>query len=459
MSARIPRLLVVEDDIAHGEALKAALEAEGYQVESASSAEAALDRLLVRTFALVLTDLVLGEKDGLTLLREGRKIHPHLPFFLITGHGSVETAVHAMRDGAADYLTKPIDLNELRVRVGRELKNQALVQDNRALHIELDSRFGMEGIIGNAPNMKALFDLLRQAGPTQASILLLGESGTGKELFAHACHQLSPRRRRRFVAINCAALTETLIESELFGHAQGAFTGAQKEKEGKFQFADGGTLFLDEIGDMPLGTQANLLRVLEEGVVTPVGSNQEIAVDVRIVAATNRNLLERVKEGAFREDLYYRLNVVSLELPPLRDRMEDLPLLLEHFKQEFCKRHGKEIGNFSEDVLTRLRKYAWPGNVRELRNLVETMVVLDSDGILGTHDLPIALRDSVSTQPPAEGGGYSLAGKTLEEVEKDLILATLLQCGGNRQDAARQLGMGERTLYRKIKGYGRHPAK
>jgi two-component system response regulator HydG len=364
-----------------------------------------------------------------------------------------------MRDGAADYLTKPIDLNELRVRVGRELKNQALVQDNRALHIELDSRFGMEGIIGNAPNMKALFDLLRQAGPTQASILLLGESGTGKELFAHACHQLSPRRRRRFVAINCAALTETLIESELFGHAQGAFTGAQKEKEGKFQFADGGTLFLDEIGDMPLGTQANLLRVLEEGVVTPVGSNQEIAVDVRIVAATNRNLLERVKEGAFREDLYYRLNVVSLELPPLRDRMEDLPLLLEHFKQEFCKRHGKEIGNFSEDVLTRLRKYAWPGNVRELRNLVETMVVLDSDGILGTHDLPIALRDSVSTQPPAEGGGYSLAGKTLEEVEKDLILATLLQCGGNRQDAARQLGMGERTLYRKIKGYGRHPAK
>ena len=222
------------------------------------------------------------------------------------------------------------------------------------------------------------------------------------------------------MAINCAAITETLIESELFGHSEGAFTGAQNEKEGKFQFADGGTLFLDEIGDMPLGTQANLLRVLEEGVVTPVGSNQEITVDVRIVSATNRNLLDRVKEGLFREDLYYRLNVVSLELPPLRERIEDLPLLLEHFRQEFCARHDKEVGQIHEEVLHRLRFHPWPGNVRELRNLVETMVVLDSDGILGVQDLPMALRSQTPDHAVAGGSGYLLSGKTLQEVEKEV---------------------------------------
>ena len=449
-----PRLLIVEDDEAHADALKQVLETEGYQVETAMSAEAALDRLRVRDFSIMITDLVLGEKDGLELLRDTQAFLPTLPVILITGHGSVETAVHAMRDGAVDYITKPVDMVELRARVQRELDKQGLEKDNRALRAELDQRFGMEGIIGNAPAMKPAFDLLRQAGPSDATILLLGESGTGKELFAHACHQLSARNRRRFVAINCAAITDTLIESELFGHAKGAFTGALQDKEGKFQYADGGTLFLDEIGDMPEGTQANLLRVLEEGVVTPVGSNQSLAVNVRIVAATNHDLKQRVKDGRFREDLYYRLNVIQIELPPLRDRVEDLPLLLEHFRQEFSAKHGKSSSGFSEGVLARLRAYPWPGNVREVRNLVETMVVLDHDGRLGEADLPMALQIQPPVDIATQGGGYALEGKSLEEVENDLIRVTLDAFHGNRQKAAARLGIGERTLYRKIKDFG-----
>ena len=454
MATETPRLLIVEDDEAHADALKLALEAEGYRVETATSAEAALDRLRVRDFSIMITDLVLGEKDGLELLRDTQVFLPTLPVFLITGHGSVETAVHAMRDGAVDYITKPVDLVELRARVRRELDKQGLEEDNRALRAELDQRFGMEGIIGNASVMKPAFDLLRQAGPSDATILLLGESGTGKELFAHACHQLSSRNRRRFVAMNCAAITDSLIESELFGHAKGAFTGALNDKEGKFQYADGGTLFLDEIGDMPEDTQANLLRVLEEGVVTPVGSNQTIPVNVRIVAATNHDLKQRVKDGRFREDLYYRLNVIQIELPPLRDRLDDLPLLLEHFRQEFSTRHQKNSSGFTDDVLIRLRNYSWPGNVREVRNLVETMVVLDRDCLLGKEDLPIALRDQSTQETVQSGGGYSLEGKSLAEVEKDLIRIALEAFHGNRQKASDQLGIGERTLYRKIKELG-----
>ena len=473
------RILIVEDDVAHGEALQLALDDDERVIELATGVDAALDRLGARTFDLVITDLMLGGRDGLELLREIKQKQPELSVFLVTGHGSVETAVEAMQQGATDYLTKPVNLGELRTRVARELETRRLSADNEELRRELDRRYGLEGVVGNAPPMKAVFDLVRQAGRTDATVLILGESGTGKELIAKALHRLSPRARRRFVAINCAALTETLIESELFGHVKGAFTGAQGAKEGKFEYADGGTLFLDEIGDMPLATQAKLLRVLENREVVPVGANEARPVDVRIVAATNRDLLERVQAGAFREDLYYRLAVVAVEMPPLRERLEDLPLLVDHFLRDFRDTHGKEVGGMDDAVLARFRGHPWPGNVRELRNAVETMVVLDADGRLGVEDLPMGLRHlepapapvaaPAAPQPvreaatattatgaaeePAEAG-YQLAGKSLAEVEKDLIAATLAEQGGNRQKAAKSLGMGERTLYRKIKEYG-----
>ena len=480
-----PRILVVEDDQPHAEALEAVLEGEGYEVELADSTDAALDRLRARSFDVVLTDLVLGGRDGLELLREARRMLPDLSIFLITGHASVETAVSAMREGAADYLTKPVNPAELRTRVARELEKRKLAADNQALRAELDTRFGLEGLVGNAPSMRRVYEILRQAGPTDATVMLLGESGTGKELMARACHRLSARSKRRFVAINCAALSDTLIESELFGHVKGAFTGAHAAKEGKFRYAHGGTLFLDEIGDMPLSTQAKLLRVLEEGKVTPVGADESEEVDVRIVAATNLDLMQRVQEGKFRQDLYYRLAVVAVELPPLRERLEDLPLLSDAFRRDFAEKHRKEVEIVSEEVIERFRAHDWPGNVRELRNAIETMVVLDRDGSLGVDDLPPGLRDGAgpgvrqapggapldrapATAPPPPHPAAapapaqpaapadpppSLAGRSLREVEAELIRQTLEACEGNRQRAAEKLGMGERTLYRKIKEY------
>lgn len=458
------RLLVVDDDRAHAEAMQMALERDGHVVEIADNFMAALDRVRARTFDVVLTDLMLGDGNGLDLLRQLRELFPELSVFLITGYGSVETAVEAMQEGAADYLTKPVNLGELRTRVTRELEKLQLAQDNAELRQALDRRYGLEGMIGNAPNMQRVFDLVRQAGPTDATVLVLGESGTGKELIANALHRLSKRAARKFVAINCAALTESLIESELFGHTKGAFTGAAESKVGKFEYAEGGTLFLDEIGDMPIATQAKLLRVLENREVIPVGSNAAKAVDVRIVAATNHNLQERVQSGDFREDLYYRLAVVQIDMPTLHERVEDLPLLVDFFVQEMQERHGKQITSIAEPVLRVFREHTWPGNVRELRNAVETMVVLDSDGELGLDDMPIMLRDQAAaladvTMPEAPepqrnaDPSYELLGKTLAEVEKDLLLQTLEALGGNRQKAAVQLGIGERTLYRKLKEY------
>ncbi|HEX9794210.1 MAG TPA: sigma-54 dependent transcriptional regulator [Planctomycetota bacterium] len=471
MQEKSARLLVVEDDEAHAEALRVALESDGRLVEVADSVDSALDRLRARDFDLVLTDLVLGARDGLDLLREARRLDPELSVFLITGQGSVETAVRAMRDGAADYLAKPVNIVELRTRVARELEKRALSADNRELRAELERRQGLEGMIGNAPAMQQVYDLVRQAAPTDATVLLLGESGTGKEMIAQALHRLSPRSRRRFVAINCAALTESLIESELFGHVKGAFTGAQSAKEGKFEYARGGTLFLDEIGDMPPSTQAKLLRVLEQRKVVPVGANEEREVDIRILAATNRDLAARVRAGEFREDLFYRLAVLTIELPPLRERVEDIPLLAHHFRAEFAAKHGKELRGIAAAALDLLRAHPWPGNVREFRNVLETMAVLDRDGELGLDDLPAGLRDRPApaaaavvspaesmaagdVPAPAGAEGYRLLGHSLAEVERDLIAATLEEVAGNRQRAATMLGMGERTLYRKIKEYG-----
>ena len=463
-----PRILIVEDDVPHGEAMRDILLTEGYQVQLAHDADSALDRMGAREFDLVLTDLVLGGRNGLELMHEAKERHPQTSFFLITGHSSVETAVEAMRHGAADYIQKPILADELLARVAKELEDRALRIDNTQLRTTLGKHYGMEGMVGASDAMNGVYDIIRRAAPTMATVLLLGESGTGKELVARAVHQLSQRSRGRFVAVNCAALTESLMESELFGHAKGAFTGAQNSKDGKFVFADGGTLFLDEIGDMPLDMQAKLLHVLEEGVVTPVGSNDEIPVDVRIVAATNQHLLTRVDEGRFRQDLYYRLAVVGIPLPPLRDRLSDLPLLAEVFSHEFAEKHDKPIQGMDGMVVEQLALHHWPGNVRELRNVLESMVVLDQDGFLGIEDLPLAMQrhalpspdesqDSVKESPIAALGPghahYELAGKTLAQVEADLIRATLEGTSGNRAAAAKQLGMGQRTLYRKLRDY------
>jgi two-component system response regulator HydG len=355
-----------------------------------------------------------------------------------------------MRSGAADYLTKPVRLAELRTRLARAIEAGSLRRANLELRRQIDKRFGFEGIVGHSPAMQRVFEVLGQVSATNATVLILGESGTGKELVARAIHENSPRKARRFVAVNCAALSEGLIESELFGHVRGAFTGAIASKEGRIVYADGGTLFLDEIGDMPLGTQAKLLRVIETREVQPVGGNQLHKVDVRLLAATNRDLRQMVGAGTFREDLLFRLQVATLALPPLRERAGDVPLLIDGFIHEFAALHGRAVRGIAPEARAALSRYDWPGNVRELRNAIENMVLLARSDVLALEDVP----ESVRSQSRSSAGGYELAGRSLEEVERDLIEANLKLAAGNREQAAKMLGIGERTLYRKLKEYG-----
>jgi two-component system response regulator HydG len=372
---------------------------------------------------------------------------------LITGHGSVETAVDAMRLGAADYLTKPVRITELRTRLTRALETGRLRKDVRELRRQLDKRYGLEGLIGQSTPMQRVFDVLQQVSGTSATVLVLGESGTGKELVARAVHTNSPRKEKPFVAVNCAALSQGLIESELFGHVKGAFTGAISAKEGMLVYADGGTLFLDEVGDMPLETQAKLLRVLETREVQPVGGSATRKVDVRLVAATNRDLRVLVGEGKFREDLLFRLQVVTITLPPLRERPGDVPLLIDHFVGSLAREHGREVRGITPEARALLVRYDWPGNVRELRNAIENMVLLTRHDVLDSDDVPEHIR-SATGQPGKPRGHYELAGRTLADVERDLIEATLVLTEGNRTKAARLIGIGERTLYRKLREYG-----
>jgi len=354
-----------------------------------------------------------------------------------------------MDEGAYDYLNKPIDLNILRAKIRKALEKQKLVRSNVELKRQLDKRYGFEGIIGGSEPMQNVFDTLRQVSGSMATVLILGESGTGKELVARAIHANSPRRGNHFVPLNCAALSETILESELFGHEKGAFTGATQTRKGRFEYAHGGTLFLDEIGDLPPDTQVKLLRVIEYGEVTRIGANESFKVDVRLIAATNKNLLGLVREGKFREDLYYRLKVVTVDLPPLRERLEDLPLLVQSFIDEFSKRQNRKPPEITPAAMELLYNYDWPGNVRELRNCVEAMVALDKDGRIDAEDVPKYVKQGDET--PSSPG---LGGVNLEEKEKESIRKALALCEGNREKAAKMLGIGERTLYRKIKRYG-----
>lgn len=476
------RVLVVDDDEAHAQALCEGLERAGMRCDMAAGTEQAIVRLENATYDVILTDLVMRDGGGLEVLRRARVLDPDAAVVLITGHASVETAVSTMKEGAIDYLTKPVKMDEVRLRVQRAAATRALAREkvtlqkeNEQLHRELDRKYGFEGIVGGSPPMQKLFELLQQISPTDATVLVLGESGTGKEMVARAIHSNSQRKHKPFVAINCAALSEGLIESELFGHERGAFTGAIGPREGKLEFAHKGTLFLDEVGDMPISTQTKFLRALEQREVVRLGSNKSIPVDFRLIAATNQNLKERVKEGKFREDLYFRLAVVQVTLVPLRERVMDLPLLVDHFLHEFRKRHNKKVRGVTPAALARLSRHEWPGNVRELRNVIETMVVTSRTEWLDLSDLPPSIFEATAgaaalesneiipanpvmmMQAPSgamEPSVSPLVNRSLEDIEKQAIMENLQLNDGNREKVAQILGMGERTLYRKLKEYG-----
>ncbi len=447
-------ILVVEDDAAHGEVIRDVLEQGGHRVRLATSGSEGLALLEQDTADLVITDLRLQDLDGLEIvarcraLREGRAV-PQV--IVVTGYGTVEGAVKAMRAGALHYLQKPLDLGILRETIRAAESRIALEMHNRELQTAIDKSFAYPGILGHTHSMQRVFDVMNQVMDTDATVLIRGESGTGKELVARALHHAGPRRQKAFIPLNCAALAEGVLESELFGHEQGAFTGATAQRKGRFEAADGGTLFLDEIGDMPLATQAHLLRALEAGEITRVGSNEPLQVDVRVVAATHRDLDAMVREGRFREDLFFRLRVVQLELPPLRERLADLPHLVEHFLLEAAERHGKPARAIAPEALDILMSYRWPGNVRELKNAVESMVLLSRGETITPDAVPPYVRPAAGDTPDIL---KSLSGLPAEDVERALITNTLRDVGGNRERASQLLGISTRTLYRKIKVYG-----
>jgi two-component system response regulator HydG len=448
------RVLVIDDERFHAEAVAESLERVGYSCVIATSGSAGARKIEQEDFDVVLTDLRMSDMDGIAILRKARHDLPDAEVVVITGHGDVKTAVEAIKQGAANYLTKPVDLAELRAIVERAAERLRLARANRELKRQLDEKFGFEGVVGNSPRMHEVIAKLKQVAPTSATVLIVGETGTGKELVARAIHYNSPRKDKPFVAMNCTALNENLLDDELFGHEAGAFTGADRVRKGRFEAANGGTLFLDEIGDMPPALQAKLLRVLENGEVFRIGSNTPIKVNVRLISATNRDLEAAVEAGTFRKDLYYRLKIVTVKLPALRERREDIPLLTAHFLKELGARHGKTVQRLSDQVRKAMAAYDWPGNVRELRNLVESMVVQDSDGLLDLDDI----QEGESLRRQRGGDGQvtdpsGLVGRPLTEVERYYCERALELTEGKRDDAARMLGIGERTLYRMMQDW------
>jgi two-component system response regulator HydG len=447
-------ILIIDDERNQADAVAETLERAGHECVVVTAPRRAAGILASRTFDIVITDLIMQDMSGLDILRCVKSVNPTSEVIVITGHASVETAVQAIREGAYDYIEKPLNVDVLRDRVAKALERRRLVARTAELSAQLDERFGFAGVVGNNPLMRRVVETARQIAPTNATVLITGESGTGKELIARAIHNNSPRRHRNFVALNCAALSEGILESELFGHQKGSFTGAAADRKGRFEYADGGTLFLDEVGDMPMTTQIKLLRVIEDGQIMRVGSNEPIRVDVRLLSATNRDLTECIAQKTFREDLYFRLKVVTLNLPPLRDRASDIPLLAEYFIRMFTERHGKNVRGLSSAALRALMSYAWPGNVRELRNAIETMIVLAQGDLLDVDLLPSEVSGAALAGREAPPASAVVGTPTLEEAEKQLIINALAATDGNRQEAAAKLGIGERTLYRKIKEYG-----
>jgi DNA-binding NtrC family response regulator len=455
-----PLVLVIDDETGSRESMAIAIEKAGLAVRTFDDARKALEFLEENEgVRLAVCDLRMPGTDGVAFLKEVRERKLDLGVILVTGYGTIESAVEAMRIGADDYLTKPVDLYELRKRVMNLIEKQQLQEEVTNLRQMLDKRYGFESIIGRSGPMERLFDQMKMVAPTRSSVLVIGESGTGKELVANALHRASPRRNERFLAINCGAIPSDILESELFGHERGAFTGAVSRKIGKFEIAHRGTLFLDEISELYPELQVKLLRVLEERQVMRVGGSELIDVDFRLIAATNRDLEREVSEGRFREDLYYRLKVVTLRIPPLRERPGDIQQLAEHFLNFFWAEHGKPARRLSPEALEVLYRFPWPGNVRELRNVMESVVVFHQGEVIQPSDLPVEIRESSALSAPggpvqaaagAAGGGEP---RTMADIERQAILETLSRTGGHRARAADILGIGLRTLQRKLKEY------
>ena len=447
------RVLVVDNDPAHAKAMMESLERVGYSCQLATSGPEGARHIAQEMFDVVITDLVMNDVDGMELLSRCKEALPDAEVIVVTGHASVPKAVEAMQQGAFSFLEKPITPKRLRAVAGKAAEAVALRRDNLQLNQRLDERFGFEGIVNNSAKMKSVIDRLKRIAPTDATVLITGENGTGKELIAQAIHQNSPRKGKRMVALNVAAVADNLVESELFGHVKGAFTDAVTDRVGAFEYANGGTLFFDEVGDMPMATQIKLLRVLEEREITPVGDNKSKQVNVRVISATNRSLEQAVEDGKFRSDLYFRLKVVTVALPPLRQRREDIVPLTDHFRKQFAKRHHKTIKSISPAVTRALFSFDWPGNVRQLRNAVENMIVLDQDGVLDSDDLPPEVLDIKDSAESSAEGPAELLGRPLKDVERWAIEETLKMTNGAREEAARILGIGVRTLYRRLDEY------
>jgi two-component system response regulator HydG len=445
-------LLLVDDDTAHRTMLKAHLGTQGYELVEAEDGDIAVHLVKERAIDLVLLDLKMMRMDGMEALAEIRKHKPELPVIIITAFSSVENAVAAMKEGAFDYVIKPVDSDALSLTVKRALDFKNLKQENVSLKQRLGEKFDIGNLIGSSQPMQELAETLALVAPSDATVLITGETGTGKELVAGAVHQNSQRKDAPFIKVNCAALHENLLESELFGHEKGAFTGAAEQRKGRFELADKGTLFLDEIGDMSLTTQAKILRVLQEGEFERLGGAKTIKVDVRMAAATHKNLKKMVEEGIFRQDLFFRLSVVPLHLPPLRERPVDIPALAEHFLKRYCEKNRKDIRNFHPEAMEALLAYSWPGNIRELENAIERAVILCLDEQIPFQQLPVQVR-----QDYEENSDRPFAirpGLTLREMEKELILSTLCQTEDNRTRAAEVLGITRQTLQNKLKEYG-----
>jgi two-component system response regulator HydG len=468
-------ILIVDNEPALARAMFESLDRVGYRCTLATSGLEGKKQLEQNTFDIVITDMVMNDFDGMQVLGLAKQLLPDCEVIMITGHATVPKAVEAMQLGAFNFIEKPATSNQLRTITEKAARSVSLRQTNVELRRRLDEKFGFEGLVYASPSMHAMIDRLKRIAPTDATVLITGESGTGKEMVARAIHQNSPRKAKRLVAINTRAVSENLVESELFGHVRGAYTDAVTDREGAFQYADGGTLFLDEVGDMPMSTQIKLLRVLEENSITRVGDNKPIKVNVRLISATNRPLEDMIRDGQFRNDLYFRLKVITVHLPSLRDRRDDIIPLMDHFRKNFLRRHNRPAANFSPSVTRKFYAYDWPGNIRQLRNFVETMVVLDTDGRLDIDDLPPELSDGTTnvTSPGLEAPQVNeessaansatpisenaqvpeLIGKSMDDIERWAITETLKITNGNREEAARILDIGARTLYRKLDKY------
>ncbi len=468
------RILVVDNDKDLAHAMTESLERIGFIVTTATSGDEGSKLIHRETFDLVVTDLMMNDIDGMQILRQARESLPDAEVILVTGHATVPRAVEAMREGAYNFLEKPITPKRLQAVAVKAAESVKLRRQNQELHSRLDEKFGFENLIYASDSMKGVIDRLKRIAPTDAGVLVTGETGSGKDVVAQAIHQNSPRKKKPFVAINTAAVAEHLVESELFGHVKGAFTDAISDRQGKFEYANGGTLFLDEVGDMPMATQIKLLRVLEEREITRVGDNKPIEVNVRVIAATNKDLEKEIEAGRFRNDLYFRLKIVTVHLDPLSKRREDILPLADFFRKQAAKKNNKPIRGFSPPLRQWLLDYQWKGNVRQLKNVVESLVVMDLDGTLDIDDLsPDLLTEmpapagsktaktvSASSSPEfdvtpsGDGSSAHLAGKTMRDIERWAVEQTLSLTGGNREETARMLGISERNLYRKLNEYG-----